>query len=153
MLRPKCLHSRQSITAKVKGKMMNLFKKLNVCVCVCARCLRRCDCPTTEFVYACLIEDIFLCLKFTELREKRFDNARRLNFKCICPGTSEIKLIAAIVSADVNDEHEKKKRPLQTQTCAHAHKEIWYCATTVSHWWILNSLWKCWMVHWRMSQS
>lgn len=102
MLRPKCLHFRQSITAKVRGKMMNLFKKFNLCVCVCH--LRRWDCPTTGFVYARLIEDIFLRLKFAELRETRFDNARQLNFKCICRGTFEIKLIVAMVSGDVNDK-------------------------------------------------
>lgn len=77
------------------GKMMNLFKAFNLCVCVCASHLRRRDCPTTGFVYACLSEDVFLRLKFTELRETRFDNAQQLNFKRICHGTYEIKLIVA----------------------------------------------------------
>lgn len=89
---------------------------------MCVHYLRRRDCPTTEFVYARLIVDIFLRLKFTELGETRFDNMRRLNFKCIYLGTSEIKLIVPMVSDDVNDG--QKKWPLQTQTCAHAHKEI-----------------------------
>lgn len=71
---------------------------------MCARHLRRGDCPTTGFVYARLIEDILLRLKFTEFRETRFDKLRQLNFKCICRGTLEIKLIVAMVSGDVNDE-------------------------------------------------
>lgn len=57
--------------------------------------LRRRDCLTTGFVYACLIEDVFLRLKLTQLRETRFDNVRQLNFKFICHGTHKIKLIVA----------------------------------------------------------
>lgn len=88
---------------------MSSFQAINYCqgeggkwwiclkrsICVCASHLRRRDCPTTGFVYACLSEDFFLRLKFTELRERRFDNVQQLNFKRICHGTYEIKLIVA----------------------------------------------------------
>lgn len=72
MLRPKCLHSRQSITAKVRvGKMMNLFKSAqSVCVrapepCETRRLARAVEGRGAVVVDACLIGDIFLRLKFT----------------------------------------------------------------------------------------
>lgn len=72
---------------------MNLFKALNLCGHEPSETSR--DCLTTWFVYACLMEDVFLRLKLTQLRETRFDNVQQLNFKFICHGTHEIKLIAA----------------------------------------------------------
>lgn len=73
--------------------------------------LRRRYYLTTGFVYAHLIEDIFLRLKFTEFRETRFDNMLQLNFKCFWWGTFEIKLIVVMASDDVNNErHRHRKR-------------------------------------------
>lgn len=83
---------------------MNLFKMLNLCVSH----LRRRDSPTTGSVYAYLIEDIFLCLKFTERQDAIFYHVQQLNCKCIWRGTFEIKSIVVMVSDDINDEHQKK---------------------------------------------
>lgn len=69
--------------------MMNLFKALNLCGCEPSETSRDC-----LFVYACLIEDVFLRLKLAQLRETRFDNMQR-NFKFICHGAHKIKLIVA----------------------------------------------------------
>lgn len=114
--------------------MMNLFKKL--ALCACAPHLRRQDCPTTGFVYAHLTEDIFLRLKFTELRETRFDNVRRLTFKCIWRGTFEIKLIVAMVMDDVNDE-QAEAVATDTDMCTWPTKR--FDIRPNDRTWILNS--------------
>lgn len=109
--------------------MMNLFKMLNLC----ASHLRHRDCPTTGFVYAYLIEDIFLCFKFTELRDTIFDHVQQLNFKCIWLGTFEIELIVAMVSDDINDEHQKK----DTYICRCPQRDLMLLCSITS---ILKSL-------------
>lgn len=112
MLRPKCLHSSQSITAKVRGKMMNLLKRLNLSA-------RRVPSETTRLprqlalFMLIWLKAFFPRLKFTELWETRFDNVQQLNVKCVWCATFEIKLIVAMAMNDVSVKYQEKRSLLR----------------------------------------